>query len=106
MRRTALKQLKVIVSLDGAGVVLSTKVAVAADPLALANLASASLITADDDYPMLVVTLSAAPDLPAPSGRLPEPSIPFSMKLTTEDGRVLTTEAGVPLILPDDLHGA
>ncbi len=103
----AQRQLKVIVGLDGISKpLLSTTAVGPADLLALVTTASASVLMGSDGLPsILVVQLSpapATPDVPVPD---PVPVASPSFKLITEDGRVLTTEDGVPLVLPDDLNG-
>ncbi len=85
-----LRQLKVIIALDGTKPLLSTTVVAPAALLTQANAVNASLLMGADGFPsMLVVQMSCVPSA-SPS----EPAL-----LATEDGRVLTAEGGTPLVL-------
>lgn len=95
-----LRQLKVIVAVAGAKPMLSTTATIATDDLAQIDTATASLLPGPDGLPtLLIVQLSQAPTVEAEPQESSSP--PHRLTLTTEDGRVLTTEDGVPLVLPD-----
>lgn len=101
-RRPAQRQLKVIVTLDGASKPLLSAVAVGpAELLGVVTRADTSVLPDGRGVPLMLI-VRLLPPLLAPQ----PPAAPARLQLTTEDGRVLVTESGVPLVLPDDLTDA